>query len=356
MDIIRLPILPNEPLVQGNIMPEGEFCLKKFGSFGFVQNILFDEGIISYKDNYQSEQSKSSIFQDHTKEIYHLIKSHFPKGGKLVEVGCGKGAFLDLVRTDGHFSYEGYDTAYEGSDPNIFSRYLTEADNIYADVIVLRHTMEHIVKPHIFLQLLSDIFGSNTLIWIDGPCFDWIEDNKVLFDLSYEQVSYYTSDALCSLFSEVVMKGVFFEGQYQYCLASLESLDLKEWCDFEDKKKWSDFNFNGYVEEFQRNIQVVSNFNRIWVWGGSKKGVMFLKHLADFFPQVFSKVKGVVDINERKQSKFTASTNIEIISPLQMSMDCLEDDLVLVMNPNYLEEVKKELANKVSYNLFFRTI
>ena len=31
--------------------------------------------------------------------VNQLLKGHFYKGSKLVEVGCGKGAFLDIVKS-----------------------------------------------------------------------------------------------------------------------------------------------------------------------------------------------------------------------------------------------------------------
>ncbi|MCB0475713.1 MAG: methyltransferase domain-containing protein [Flavobacteriaceae bacterium] len=348
MKVIKLPTIPNSPVKNGESSKEGDFLLKKFGSFGFVQNILFDESIIDYDEKYQNNQSISTIFQNHMNSVYQLLKTNFPKGSKLVEVGCGKGSFLDIVRIDGHFQYKGYDKTYEGDDENIEARYLVHSDTMEADVVVLRHTLEHIKEPYLFLKFLCNVFiNKETYIFIEVPQFGWIEENNIIFDFTYEHVNYFNKESLCSLFSQVDGYGDLFAGQYQYCLARLNSLVGSEWTSFNEEAKWSDFDFNEYVEKFRSNVTPLYNFERIWVWGGATKGVLFLKHLSDLFPEIFCKVVGVVDINPKKQGLFTPSTNIEIVPPSRLFFNSQNGDGVIVMNPNYIDEVEKEIQQNV---------
>jgi hypothetical protein len=164
MIYITLPILPNRPNFKGEDTEEGSFQLKKFGSFDFVQNVLFEESFIKYDKSYQNDQGSSSVFYDHMLEVYSILKSYFKSGSKLVEIGCGKGTFLNIVRDDTYFNYEGYDTAYDGNDPNIHCRYLNENEKVFADLVVLRHTLEHIQSPHKFLSLLQGVFNEDATI------------------------------------------------------------------------------------------------------------------------------------------------------------------------------------------------
>ena len=346
MKSISLPVIPNCPVKKNTKNSEGLFKLKKFGTFNFIQNVEFDDTLISYDKKYQNDQSNSPIFREHLENVYSIIKSKFKKGDKLIEVGCGKGSFLDIVEADGFFNYEGYDSAYEGKNSKIFSRYLTKSDRIDADIIVLRHVLEHIKSPHSFLKTLKQVFGSNTRIFIEVPQFSWIEKNKVLFDFTYEHVNYFTTKSLCSLFSEVTSCGDLFGGQYQYCLGSLNSLSNVEWNEFGSNEKWREFNFNNYLENFSNKIKFLKTKNRIWIWGGSTKGVLFLKHLLDISPKDFNKVAGVVDINKKKQGFYTPSTNIPIISPAQMLAELEVSDFILVMNINYLDEIRTDLKEK----------
>ena len=87
------------------------------------------------------------------------------------------------------------------------------------------------------------------------------------------------------------------------------------------------------------------------VWGGATKGVLFLMHLSNLYPSIFEKVVGVVDINPKKQSLFTPSTKIRIISDKQMFKESEDGDVVLVMNPNYYEEIKDSIAIGLSHTV-----
>ena len=353
MNNISLPILPNSPIKKGESTLEGQFRLRKYGEFGFVQNVAFDELKIEYGENYQNDQSNSLMFKNHMQSVYQILKSNYPKGAKLVEVGCGKGAFLEIVKYDKHFTYKGFDAAYEGADENIETRYLTTSDIIDADVVVLRHTLEHIKNPHKFISFLTNIFPSTASIFIEVPQFEWIEKNKVIFDFTYEHVNYFNTESLLSFFSEIEGYGDLdlVGGQYQYCLAKLSSFDNTRWVGFDDEKQWADFDFSLYEKEFEIKLTHIKNYERIWVWGGATKGVLFLKHLSQINPILFSYVKGVIDINPKKQNHFTPSTYFEIISPSTFFDACSDGDAVLVMNPNYIDEIKSSIEQSVSKKL-----
>ena len=346
---MTLPILPNRPNSKGEDTKQGSFQLKKFGSFEFVQNVLFEESFVNYDKNYQNDQSSSPVFYDHMLEVYSILKSHFKSGSKLVEIGCGKGTFLNIVCDDAHFNYEGYDTVYDGNDPNIHRRYLNKHERVFADVVVLRHTLEHIQSPHKFLSLLQSVFNEDATIFIEVPRYEWTEQNKLIFDLTYEHVNYFSEKSLSSLFITTIDQNNFFDGQYQYCLAKLNSLSDKEWRHFDEKHKWEDLSLAPYLDEFKLKVQNLHDGSRYWVWGGATKGVLFLKHLADIYPDVFRKVVGVVDINEKKQGLFTPNTGIMIVSPRDFFKSATKNDTVIVMNPNYLNEIRKEIENNAKH-------
>ena len=342
MKKISLPILPNAPLsALKSSNYEGEFKLRRHRKLQFVENVLFHTKKITYKSTYQNDQSNSELFRSHMTKVYHKIKNNFPKGSKLVEVGCGKGRFLEIVKYDDHFDYRGFDTSYEGKDNKIENRYLTEKDRIQADVVVLRHTLEHIPSPHKFLLLLSKIFPSKALIFIEVPQLDWIEKNQVLFDFTYEHVNYFNTYSLCSFFSEVIEKGNFFGGQAQYLLAKFNSLDLSTWKNYTDSNAWEKYDFSCYYDAFRKLTNPFKKFKKIWIWGGATKGVLFLKHLSNCDKKLFKSILGVVDINPMKQGNFTPSTLIKIVSPKTFFCESVnKDDIVIVMNPNYFSEVK----------------
>ena len=73
------------------------------------------------------------------------------KRGKVAEIGCGKGSFLELLKLKGLTNLTSFDTSHEGSKANIKNRYFDEGDTGFkADGIILIHTLDHIpsrLKP-----------------------------------------------------------------------------------------------------------------------------------------------------------------------------------------------------------------
>ena len=347
MKKITLPVLPNTPLKKKNKTKEGYFLLKQFYKYGHVKNVLFRNDLVKYDKKYQNDQSNSLTFQKNMNFVYKILKENFPKKSNLVEVGCGKGAFLSIVKKDNYFNYKGFDETYEGKDKNIHARKLNAKEKIFADIIVLRHTLEHIDSPLKFLNFLKKIFPENSSIFIEVPQFEWIVKNKVLFDFTYEHVNYFTSKSLRSLFSKTKLHGNIFKNQYQFCIANLNKLKHEDIKLYEDKKNWNEFNLSNHIKSFKKKVEYLKNYNNIWIWGGSTKGVMFLKHLSDLRPDLFKKISGVIDINKKKQGLFTPSTKIKIYSPNKLFGNTVKVDLILVMNPNYVFEIKKTLLNKM---------
>jgi len=346
-----LPTIPNSLVEIDENQSEGNFQLQIFGKTSFIHNALFDSSMLNYDENYQSEHGHSLRFKTHLNSVYKIIKVHFPNGGKLVEVGCGKGAFLEIVKSDKHFDYEGFDFAYEGNDDSIHSRYLTEKDRIKADVVVLRHTLEHIYHPHKFLRLLKAVFGGDAKIFIEVPQFEWIEKNRVLFDLSYEHVNYFNAKALKSLFSDVIDFGDFFGGQYQFVFASLGDISNENWLGLEDNSDWHDYDISPFILQFKKDCEKLTSAKGIWIWGGATKGVLFLFHLHKFMPSLFLKIKGVVDINPKKQNLYTPITKVKVISDKNMFKLAEDGDVILVMNPNYYDEIKSDCSSKSKIKL-----
>lgn len=350
---LYLPLYANKLNKSSENSRKGSFVLKQNIITDLVKNEAFNEELIKYDEDYQNDVSHSTYFNAHLNEVYNLIKSKFTRGSKLVEVGCGKGAFLKIVRNDDYFDYEGFDYIYDGNDERIQKRYLNVNDEISADIVVLRHTLEHINNPYIFLNLLKKIFTSNSMIFIEVPQFEWIIKNKVLFDFTYEHVNYFTKKALLSIFSSVELSGDFFDGQYQFCIAKLENLSENYAQDNDKFYNWIDYELEPFLKEFISNSRYLENYERIWVWGGATKGVLFINHLRDLNPNTFQKVVGLIDSNPKKQGLFAPNSKLQVIAPNSFYKLCKNDDAILIMNQNYMKEIIKTTKENCEKKLNF---
>jgi hypothetical protein len=348
MTILRIPTIPNSPLASaGQEQIFGEMQLRRNSLNGFVENGRFSPSLAVYDDSYQNSQAHSSVFLRHMKSVSDILKKNFPARSTVVEVGCGKGDFVELLQSDGSFQVTGYDATYEGKNPSIFKRYLSEGDSVAADIIVLRHVLEHIQAPHLFLKMLRNVFKT-AMIYIEVPNHDWILEEQAFFDITYEHVNYFTPDALSSLFDKPPLDaGLCFNGQYQYIIADISSVSEKFETDYA-AGPWEDLDFNAVFPNLLQKMSEIENTlqenGKLYVWGAATKGCMFLIHCQNC-SGLLKRTGFAVDINPQKCGKYLPGSLVPIKTKEDLFKEAGKGDVLLVSNPNYYDEIKAEVEN-----------
>jgi len=97
--------------------PKGDIRLVENVDTGLVSNEAFSPELMTYDAHYQNEQGISPQFQQHMQFVSKVIQKTMGKTA-LVEVGCGKGVFLEMLLKQG-CDVTGFDPAYEGDNPMI---------------------------------------------------------------------------------------------------------------------------------------------------------------------------------------------------------------------------------------------
>ncbi|WP_460455020.1 class I SAM-dependent methyltransferase [Arenimonas aestuarii] len=299
----------------------------------------FEPGLLSYDPSYQNEQAHSEAFQSHLAEVLAVVGRHF-RGTRILEVGCGKGRFLGMMRAQGHDAI-GIDPAYEGDDPGILKRHFTPDAGVRGDAIVLRHTLEHLDDPVGFLDGLRESNGGRGLIYIEVPCLDWILARRAWFDFFYEHVNYFRPGDFQRLFGRVLEAGHLFGGQYLYAVADLATLRTPA--------SLPPATPVTVPAELFGNIHSVlaraADGHRTVVWGAAAKGVMFCHHARAHGLDV----SFAIDINPAKQGCFLAGSGIEVLSPADGLPRLAPGDHVVVMNSNYLDEITRAGGPHLDY-------
>jgi len=294
---------------------------------GFIFSGNFDESIIDYDQHYQNEQSNSDIFKEHLVHVIEILNKNHLLGKKIVEIGCGKAFFMDMLLEKGE-DVTGFDPTYEGNSPKVVKDFFSDKySDIAAETIVLRHTLEHIAKPFHFIQTIAKANNNKGFIYIEVPTFEWIVNNIASEDVFYEHCNYFTLETLQQFFTESE-GGHFFNGQYIYVIADLSKV----------KKELGKREFKTYEIKFKDKItsykKLVESNKNMAIWGAGAKGSTFL-NLID--PSA-SKIKCVIDINPKKQNQFIGGTGHPIIRPQDIAKHGI--DTVIVMNVNYVNEIK----------------
>ncbi len=311
----------------------GNVKLVRCNKTNIIYNIEFNPELMVYNNQYQNEQNHSQFFKSYLLEILDLIKSKFNRAEKIVEIGCGKGYFIELLREHG-FNAIGFDPAYEGESPYIYKSYFNGSNlDIHADVIILRHVLEHIINPFEFIHKVAKSNNYMGRIYIEVPDFEWIVNKGAFWDIFYEHCNYFTKESLSSFFN-FSETGNIFNGQYFYLIADLSKLRNK----LQTTIKSADFKYN-FFSHLKHYKEFIKSDNNLAIWGAGAKGCTF----CNIIDSTREKIKCVVDINPKKQNKYIAKTAHKIIPPELINDHYI--DSIIIMNENYLNEIKNSINN-----------
>jgi SAM-dependent methyltransferase len=348
-DIYRVEQLPT---LQNRMFPtqaaarqcqRGDMVLVQSLQTGLIFNQAFRPELLRYDQDYQNEQGLSARFREHLQSVAQVVKSHF-EGLTLIEVGCGKGQFLEQLSALG-FEVTGIDPSYEGSNPRVVKDFFTPALGLQAQGLVLRHVLEHVQDPLGFLRSLRESNGGTGRIYIEVPCLDWIASHRAWFDIFYEHVNYFRLDDFKRMFGTVFEAGHCFDGQYLYVVADLASLRPPIW------QPALAFDLpSGFMQAIagaRSQLEAAAPGAARAVWGGASKGVIFTL----LMERAGAPIETVIDINPAKQGRFLAATGLQVQSPEEGLARLKPGDDVYVMNSNYLDEIRAATADQFNYRL-----
>jgi SAM-dependent methyltransferase len=298
---------------------------------------------MAYDRDYQNEQGHSPAFRAHLDVVADLVVERLGRD-RIVEVGCGKGLFLELLAARG-VDITGFDPTYEGMNPRIIARYFSPNEQMQAQGLVLRHVLEHIRDPFAFLQQLRDANGGGGLLYVEVPCLDWILAHRAWFDVFYEHVNYFRLADFARLFGSVVQAGRVFGGQYLAVVVDLATLRAPR-IDEHDRVAFpGDFTRASSSSAASSSSPSTGARERVAVWGGASKGVIFslLRQRAGHPVDV------VIDINPAKQGRYLPATGLQVASPAEALATLPAGSTIYVMNSMYLREIKETSGNRYHY-------
>lgn len=299
---------------------------------GFIFNGTFDPAKMDYDENYQNEQSNSGYFQKHLENVIQLMEDQNILENKIIEIGCGKGYFLNLLRQRNK-DVIGFDPTYEGESEYIIKDYYSSKyESLEADLILLRHTLEHIHAPLKFIQQVAAANKYKGKIYIEVPAFEWILKHNAVEDIFYEHCNYFTRETLQLLFNSSSCDYVF-NGQYLALVADLK--DVKQ--EIEPLVlKPVQVHFQERIEAYKK---IVAPLENLAIWGAGAKGSTFV----NLIDPDRKKIKCVIDINTKKQNQYIGGSGHLVIAPEDIRKHDIRN--ILIMNPNYLEEIRRQLSD-----------
>ncbi len=333
-------------------------------SCGHLFNSAFEPERLHYTQSYDNSLHYSPRFQEYARSLAErLIKSYDLHDKDVVEIGCGKGDFLQLICTIGRNRGTGFDPSYEEerSETDNSTRPFTVIQDLYtdrytdrpADLIVCRHVLEHIARPRPFIDTIRRAIANNprATAYFEVPNATYTIEQLGIWDLIYEHPGYFSKSSLLQLFTSSRLTPVMIEAAFDGQYLSLEavsreraptgvSLDPSHQPAALQSKldRFSQLHREkiGYWESRLRFLAEADR--KVVVWGAGSKGVTFLNTI-----EPAGSIDYVVDINPHKQGMHTPGTGQPIVAP-----DFLTEygpDVILVMNPIYCDEIGAHCAD-----------
>lgn len=344
--------------------PRGDMRLAFCGDCGFVQNSAFDASVHEYSTRYEETQAFSPRFNRFVDELVERYDNMFGLAGKSVlEIGCGKGEFLVRMCEVGGCSGIGIDPGYrpERTDSAVADRvefiqdfYSEKYAHLQADLVVCRHTLEHIQPTRDFMTMVRRSIGDrpNTVVCFELPDIERVLEDQGFWDIYYEHCSYFSRGSLARLFRsagfDVLELDKVYDGQYLLIdgnpRAEGDEIETQQPLPQEDDLARLRDLVDAFETELPKTMRkwqeifdsAKSRGQKTALWGSGSKAVAFLTSL-----QLGDRVDIVTDINPYRHGMFMPGTGHRIVPPAELEE--LRPDLVVAMNPIYLEEIGADL-------------
>ena len=310
---------------------------------GLVFNRCFDPVVVAYDDSYQNDQGHSLQFQRHLDEVCELCCRHLSSEKHLaVDVGCGKGGFVELLRQKG-VNAIGYDNAYQGSSSYIRKSFFSVDSHDQGDLLTLRHVLEHIPSPWQFLDGIAAANGYKGLLYVEVPDLEWILEHRAYFDLFHEHVNYFRADDFSRRFGDaVIFQAKSFGGQYLSVVINLESVRECRSSLARESHSGLQAAFDQLSEYEAMTYATLAESHEIVLWGAAAKGVVFA---AKSPAAIKRKMLYAIDINPRKQGHFMPLSGVEVVDSTMGVARLEASSLVVIMNSNYEQEIRESLPH-----------
>jgi SAM-dependent methyltransferase len=318
---------------------------------GLIQ--LTNEPVDYYQEVIRSVAYSAEMKAFRQKQFLNFVESHGLKGRKILEIGSGKGEFLQLMNDTGAFAFgiEGSaDSAHQAQQKGLSVSHLflgndsTHIENGPFDSFFIMSYLEHIPEPGILLTALRKNLKENAPGIVEVPNFDMILQERQFSEFTTDHLYYFTETTLRRClelqgFDVIEIKPVW----HNYILSAVV-------------KKRSNLNLSAMHETLESLISqldsFISNSKRPAVWGAGHQALTLLSLI-----KKISSIDSVIDSAPFKQGKFTPVSHKEVISPDEIQARGITDIIVMAgsFNHEICEAIKTNFGNSVRIGLVEHT-
>lgn len=322
-----------------------------------IFNSTFEEARISYTEGYDAALDFSPRFVSFASELAQRLNETYRLAGKtIIDVGCGKGHFLNRLCSLSSATGIGFDRSFDAAwnEPAAGVRFIQDYFGpAYADVrpdlVTCRHVLEHVSDPVDFLRALQSHpgIGPETAFYFEVPNALFMLREARIWDLIYEHFSYFTPNSLRLTLEqagfEIIGEGAAFDGQYLFIEARPASRPQAATARRDETVETLVRGFNDVYRQtvdYWHRFFVAHPAPNIVAWGAGVKGITFV----NIIPGA-GEVAALIDLNPNKHGRFAPTRGTPVVAPEWLRTQNIQS--IVVMNPIYHDEIR-EVAETVA--------
>jgi len=297
--------------------------------------------------SYYKEVIRASSFSDEMKkfrgeQFVSWVDKYNLKGKSILEVGCGRGEYLSILKQTEVSLAHGIEYSKESVSSCINSE-LSVTKGFFGDEnfvlpkqkydgFICLNFMEHWPNPNKVLAHLKKNLSEDAIGIIEVPNFDMILKQGLYSEFISDHLFYFTKDTLTFMLNyngfEVIECSVIW---HDYILSAVvrkrKRIDLSL---LKSRKLNVETELNSFIDKFEKKEVA------IWGAGHQSLAVMSLAKLEN-------KIRYVVDSAPFKQGKYTPATHFPIVAPIELVNNPVK--AVIIIAASYSNEVAYIMKN-----------
>lgn len=354
-------ILPDEALIKLENMPASaqnipdqsqlndesavELELFQCKGCGLVQ--FNCEPVDYYKDVIRSGGFSTTMVELRRRQYKHLIEKYDLSGKKFIEVGCGQGEFLSVLK---EFPVDGYGIEHKADLVEIAKEkglqvkrdFLDSGEHKLEDgpfdVFLSFNFFEHQPDPNGMLQGIYENLSDDGMGLITVPSFEYIMENDGYYELIRDHLVYYTFDTLRFVLEkngfQVLEEEMVNRDTLSMIVRKKPIIDISK---IKDSYSYIPKEINNFVDE------CIHKGKKVAIWGASHQGFTLASTV-----RLGGKVSYIIDSAPFKQGRYAPASHIPIISPAEAENRPV--DAIIIMAPGYTKEIAGNIRNRFSEN------
>ena len=292
-----------------------------------------------FRDVIRAVACSSEMRAFRLKQFRKWIEDYDLSQGRIIEVGCGGGEYLELMREAGGDAY-GIEHCDEGIKQcklkklQVERLYFEHGDEIVKDGpfngFFILNWLEHIPNFRQFLKALRINLMDHAAGLVEVPNFSMILKKGLVTEITSEHLYYFTMETFTN-----TLENSGFD------VLSCNSI----WHDYilsAEVRKKSPIDNSLFMERKASIVKDIMSFvelhGKVAIWGAGHQALTVIA-----IAGLKGKITYVIDSSPLKQGKFTYATHIPIRAPETLKSEPV--DAVLVMCAGYSDEVAQILRN-----------